>query len=275
MSSTPVGAKFDGEVSALYARMFEQHMHPNGPWNKMLAATKSALPDGKGKVIDLATGPGEPAGMIARALPHASVVATDVSEDMVDKARARMADLPNVEVAVADMESLRQFEAGSFDVATACYAYMFPEDKVLALRETLRVLKPGGTLIATYWTDLKLFHLFGDVMEAVLGTKAPPPANPMSLARPGLFDELLAEAGFVVPPSTTQDAYPFNVGTDPDFQYKLTTMLAKEKLDQLDGHAAAREALFRRLPEYSYTKDGDTFIGPNTYALAVATAPME
>ena len=133
------------------ATFHRQHTHPNGPWAKMLAAVKAGLPaDGSGTVLDLATGPGEPANMIARKLPYAFVTASDLSEDMVAAAKKRMDGLPNVELVVADMAEL-PFEDGSFDVVTSCYGFMFPEDKKKACSEALRVLKPGGTLIATYW----------------------------------------------------------------------------------------------------------------------------
>ena len=40
-------------------------------------------------------------------------------------------------------------------VVTCCYGYMFPTEKETALAETLRVLKPGGTLVATTWDILR------------------------------------------------------------------------------------------------------------------------
>lgn len=238
----------------------------------MLAATHEALPGGSGKVLDLATGPGEPANLIARRFPNATVIATDVAPDMIEKAKARMDGTMNTEFHLCDMTDLSQFETGTFDVVTSCYGYMFPDDKLKSLQETRRVLKPGGTLIATYWLDVQFMKLVGGIMEAVLGAKPPPPpANPMSLAPPGLFDGLLKEAGFATPETTTS-SYPFNFGTDEDFQYKLTTLLIKQRLDELDAHAVAREALFKKLPEVSYKEAGseDLMIGPNTYALAVA-----
>ena len=110
---------FDGEMSYLYSKMFEQHLHPNGPWKKMVEATQSALgPSGRGVVLDLATGPGEPANMIARALPEATVIATDVSTDMVDKAKERMVGLKNVNFSTLDMQNMSSIESGSVDVVT-------------------------------------------------------------------------------------------------------------------------------------------------------------
>ena len=81
--------------------------------------------------------------------------------------------------------------------------------------------KPGGKLIATYWLEMQMLPLLGEVMTAVLGqTPPPPPQNPLSLKEPGLFEDMLVTAGFETPP-VMESSYPFNIGTDPDFQYKL------------------------------------------------------
>eukprot|EP00967_Tisochrysis_lutea_P158944 scaffold327010_cov58-Tisochrysis_lutea.AAC.1 len=174
-------------------------MHERGPWKKIISAMESSLPSlaQGGRVLDLGTGPGEPANMIARGMPAVSVCATDPSDDMLNKARARMSGLPNVQFAQVDAQDLSRYEDESFDAVTACYVYMFPEDKERALRETYRVLKPGGKLFATYWTELAMMSLLRDTMTGVLGFTPPPPAiNPLVLAPDDLFDGMLKDAGF-------------------------------------------------------------------------------
>jgi SAM-dependent methyltransferase len=217
LSSSP--AAFDGEVSRLYAHLFEQHTHARGPWVKMLAAVRDAVPPGRpAAILDLATGPGEPAASIARERPEVTVWATDVSGDMLAKARSRMAHMPNARFAQVDMQDLSRFEDGTFDVVTACYAFMFPRDKPRALREALRVLKPGGQLIATNWTELALFKLLQQTMAGVLGGTPPPPEiNPLCLAPDGMLDQMLQEAGFGAR-EYRMGAYPFDLGEDTDMQ---------------------------------------------------------
>lgn len=68
MASAPK-VDFVGEVTELYEVLAKQHTHENGPWNKMIAATKAALPEGTGVVLDIASGPGEPGLSIAKAMP--------------------------------------------------------------------------------------------------------------------------------------------------------------------------------------------------------------
>ena len=183
------------------------------------------------------------------------------------------------------MTDLGAFYDNSFDVVTACYGYMFPDDKARALRETHRVLKPGGKLIATYWLEMQMLPLLGEVMTAVLGRRRRLLRRILSLKEPGVFEDMLVTAGFETP-TVMESSYPFNIGTDPDFQYVLCaavepsglqpscartispydfvsflgahrgTMLVKPKLDELDGHAVACEVMFKRLPDFS-SKDSD------------------
>jgi SAM-dependent methyltransferase len=105
----------------------ENHRHPNGPWPLMLAKVQSLnLPSGA-KVLDLASGPGEPAITLAKALPEFSVTSTDISEDMVATALNKGTDLSNFLAVVADSQDLSAFESNSVDVCTCCYGFMFPQ----------------------------------------------------------------------------------------------------------------------------------------------------
>ena len=64
------------------------------------------------------------------------------------------------------MTDLAEFADNSFDVVTSCYGYMFVEDKQKAFEETFRVLKPGGTLVATYWRYLPMIPVRGPAVSA-------------------------------------------------------------------------------------------------------------
>ena len=241
----------------------------------MLSAAEHQLGAGDGaQILDIATGPGEPATMLAQAFPSATVWATDMAPGMLDQAKERAAGLANVEFAELDMQNMSQFDDNQFELATACYAYMFPEDKAKALSETLRVLKPGGCLVATYWVNVRYMQFAGKIMETVLGEKPPPPPiNPMSLAEPGLFDGLLSDAGFKVI-EYEEDEYPFVFpGDDDDHMYKLGTLTMKAKLDEMDAHEVARKAFFEHLPDYSSTTPEGVLIGPNRFAHVVAQKP--
>lgn len=197
MSSKSNAPKFDPEMVKAYNVMAANHRHPNGPWVAMKDAVVAHPGSATATILDLASGPAEPAATIAAALPGATIHATDVSEDMVASATNATKDLPNVTASVADAQDLSAYSDGSIDIVTCSYGYMFPTDKARALSETYRVLRPGGLLVATTWDRVDILKISKDVMTHVLGAEPPPPTlNPMSLSEEGLFKGMVEAAGF-------------------------------------------------------------------------------
>jgi phosphatidylethanolamine/phosphatidyl-N-methylethanolamine N-methyltransferase len=83
--------------------------------------------------------------------PSSRVTGVDISEDMLDKARARVRKLglANVEaIQVMDAEAL-DFEDGTFDVVVAQYVVSAVPNPERALDEFARVCKPGGEIVIT------------------------------------------------------------------------------------------------------------------------------
>lgn len=282
---------FDGEISRLYKIIAENHRHPSGPWVTMVDKVHDyarANPEKKFRVLDLATGPGEPAETIARQFPdHATVVATDISPDQVAIAQEKCATLPNMSAQVADMSNLREdFDEASFDVVTCCYGFMFPSDIPQAVQESYRVLKPGGMLVATTWNRIGMMAKLRAIMTDVLDGQEPPPPpmNPLSLKEPGLFEGMLQEAGFVILDSSSSGStgssetyeYPMDMTNDPETQFKASMLLVKDKLDELDAWDKARVAYEKHKHDYgaySTTKNGHWLILGNEYKLTVGHKP--
>jgi len=267
--------KFDEEMVKIYNKMSSNHTHVNGPWNMMSAVILQEYAAMESpSILDLASGPGEPALTIAKLKPQAHVVATDVSEDMVASALKASDGLSNFRAEVADAQALK-YEDNSFDAVTCCYGYMFPSDKMLALQETLRVLKPGGILVATTWDQVDMIPLSMDIMTEVLGKKPDPlPLDPMALAEPGLFSGMVSEAGFV---GITQETstYPFDFGSG-DFPFKVATILLRMQLNELgdDAWKKAETAYLAKKDKYIETRDDGVVILPNnTFRLTVARKP--
>lgn len=156
LGSKSEAPKFDAIMVEAYKVVAENHRHDNGPWALMKRHCVSATAGIRTpKILDIATGPGEPAKSIAIALPHSTVIASDVSEDMVKAAKRNMSNLANVECIEADSQDLCQLESNSIDVVTCCYGYMFPTDKAAALGETFRVMKVS-TFIEQFYISFSL-----------------------------------------------------------------------------------------------------------------------
>lgn len=101
------------------------------------------------RVLDIAAGTGDLTMLISKRVgPQGSVILSDINEQMLQAGRARLAKagIPdNVQFLQADAENL-QFEDDTFDAVTIGYGIRNFTDKAKALREILRVLKPGGQL---------------------------------------------------------------------------------------------------------------------------------
>lgn len=224
-------AQFDGETAAVYGKLVEVHNNPGGPWKMMTDYAASQLKGPSYKILDLATGPGEPGTLLAKQYPDSTITLSDVSEDMLKQASKRSEGLANVIVKQADMQDL-PFDSNHFDLITSCYGYMFPPDKEKAFSETYRVLKKGGSVCLTYWSEVELMMVSKVVMTAILGeAPPPPPINPLSLREPGLVPKYLTAAGFTSIEESTS-TYDFDLG-DPEFAYKAVTIPIKPKLDEL------------------------------------------
>ena len=99
-----------------------------------------------GRVLEVGVGTGISLPLYA---PHLRIFGTDISEAMLNKAKARVTDqnLSNVEgLAVMDAEKL-EFPDDSFDVVMAQYVVTAVPNPEVALDEFARVLRPGGELI--------------------------------------------------------------------------------------------------------------------------------
>ena len=98
------------------------------------------------RVLDVGSGPGLFADEMAQMVgPTGCVRGVDISEPMIELARARCDDKPWVDFQIADAASL-PFEDDGFDACVSVQVLEFVADVDAALREFHRVLKPGGRL---------------------------------------------------------------------------------------------------------------------------------
>jgi len=109
---------------------------------------------------------------------HGSVVGLDINEDMLTVARRKSS---SVEWRHGQAENL-PFPDAHFDIDVSQFGLMFFENRQTAIREMIRVLKPGGRLAIAVWASLEntpgyaaatpfLQRLFGDAVAD--GLRAP------------------------------------------------------------------------------------------------------
>jgi demethylmenaquinone methyltransferase/2-methoxy-6-polyprenyl-1,4-benzoquinol methylase len=108
-------------------------------WRKRVSAAVN--PVAGQSILDLAAGTG--ASSVAFAKPDVRVVAGDFSEGMLAEGRKRH---PEIEFVFADATKL-PFADASFDAVTISFGLRNVVDVDTALREMLRVTKPGGKLV--------------------------------------------------------------------------------------------------------------------------------
>ena len=185
-----------GQVNKSAAEVYEEFFLPAlfQEWAKPVV--KAAHLQAGQRVLDVACG----TGVLARAALDAvgssgTVVGLDINEGMLEVARSKT---PNIDWHKGQAEQL-PFTEASFDAVISQFGLMFFEDKVTALSEMARVLKPQGKLAVAVWGSLEqttgyaamtelLRRLFGD--EAAKGLEAP-----YSLGNVAQLERLFSQAG--------------------------------------------------------------------------------
>jgi ubiquinone/menaquinone biosynthesis C-methylase UbiE len=157
-------------------------------------------------VLDIATGPGEPALSLAGSVgSEGRIFGIDPIPEMVAAAR-RAADrlgIRNIQFDVAFADHL-PFPADTFDAVVSRFGVMFFPSPVDAIREMLRVLKPGRKLALVVWhfAERNPFHYsLSRVIDRYVDS--PPPApdalDAFRFATPGKLRKVLDEAGAIAP----------------------------------------------------------------------------
>lgn len=121
------------------------------------------------RVLDVAAGTGNAA--IPAALTGATVVASDLTPELLDKGRG-LAEERGAEIdwQQADAETL-PFGDDEFDVVLSCLGVMFAPHHQVSADELVRVCRPGGTIGVLCWTP----EGFIGQMFATMRPYAPPP----------------------------------------------------------------------------------------------------
>jgi SAM-dependent methyltransferase len=166
-------------------------------------------------VLDIGTGPGEPALTVAEFVgPAGKVHGIDPTPEMIGAAQraALRQGLHNVSFEVATADHL-SFPPETFDAVVSRFAVMFFPQPLGAIRETLRTVRPGGRMAFAVWglAERNPFHY---ILSRIIDRYAPPvPAEPNSpdafrFAPPGTLLAIVNQAGAV---DTSEHLLRFNI----------------------------------------------------------------
>lgn len=185
-----------GQPAASVAEIYERYMVPAAfaLWAEDLLALLAIQPGSR--VLDVACG----TGIVARTAAHhteaTGVVGLDLHGGMLAVARAQAP----TGVWIQGSATALPFATSTFDVVVCQQGVQFFPDRLAALREMHRVLRPGGCVALVVWGPLEhnpghaalaqaLAHHMGTAVAAVLQTS-------FSLGDAETCHQLLDQAGF-------------------------------------------------------------------------------
>lgn len=191
--SEPASWQVSTEAAEIYERDFVPALF--APWAPILVgAAEIGLGDA---VLDVGCGTGVVAReALRRAGAGGSVTGIDLNPGMLATARQLA---PEIVWREGDAAAL-PFEDASFDVVVSQFMLMFVPDRVAALKEMRRVLRPGGRLGLAVWDAIDRAPPH-KLLAGILGRRAGAEAEDMLNAPFALWDAealagLLAESGF-------------------------------------------------------------------------------
>ena len=184
---------FRDAAAAEYDRAFA---HVTAHFMPFLMHAAQLAPDMR--VLDIATGTGLSAeAAVAAVGPTGYVTAVDISPAMVEKARERFGDAPNVSLSIEDGQAL-SFTDGSFDAVLCNLGLMFFPDPVRGLSEFSRVLRPGGRAAVSINTvvERSYNHQTNVIIARHVPSLAESVTRTFALGEASRLPSLFREAGF-------------------------------------------------------------------------------
>jgi ubiquinone/menaquinone biosynthesis C-methylase UbiE len=192
---TATDTAFTGSIPGLYDRCLGPLLFE--PYAEEVARRAARL--GPDRILEVAAGTGIVTDALARSLPEAAIVATDLNPAMLDVARQRVRS-GKVSFQAADAQDL-PFRDGEFDIVVCQFGVMFYPDKVKGDAEARRVLRDGGHYLLVIWDRLDrnpASQIAHDAVAALYPDNPPSflARTPFGYADPEVIERDLRAAGF-------------------------------------------------------------------------------
>ena len=187
---------FSGSIPANYDRylgpMFFQ------PYAEDLAQRLQVRPDGS--VLEVACGTGILTRVLrSRLAPTVKLMATDLNEPMLQNAIGKFHAGESVQWHEVDATNL-PFADATYDAVVCQFGLMFVPDKRAAVRETYRILKPGGSFLFNVWDAMEhneLAKIAHQIIESFFDRDPPNFYEvPFGYHDRGEIEKLMTQEGF-------------------------------------------------------------------------------
>lgn len=253
------------------AALYDEHVAP-GESELATAGLRLAGLQAGDSLLDVAAGPGGLSLPAARL--GAKVLATDWSPKMIEHFNARAStERLDAEGRVMDCHAL-DLPDDSFDVTGSVFGVMLVPDQAQALREMVRVTKPGGRVLLIAYgnpAEFEAFHFFISAVQAVVpefeGPAEDEPLLEFQVADPDVLSQRLVDAGLR------------DVSVDTSHQERITVGSGQQLWDWTIGSNPVPGALVAGLTDdqrADITRVLDGMIGERSGGAgpAVLTAPL-
>jgi ubiquinone/menaquinone biosynthesis C-methylase UbiE len=186
---------FSGSIPQLYDRYLGPVLFE--PYAADLA--RRVATHGAGPVLEMACGTGIVTRQLrAQLAPEVRIVATDLSQPMLDYAQTKLATLKNVDWKQADIAAL-PFPDASFSAVVCQFGLMFVPDKQAAFREARRVLSKGGLFAFNVWDKIAtnpFAHIAHETLAKLFPADPPQFLTPCTFNDPAVLRQLLTAYSF-------------------------------------------------------------------------------
>ena len=189
----------DGQLSGGAAEIYETFFVPAlfAEWAPRMADAMAV--QAGDRALDVACGSGVLTRELASRLPPTQVVGLDCNDGMLAVARRQA---PDIEWQLGVAESL-PFADQSFTVVSCQFGLMFFEDRVRALAEMWRVLRPGGRIAVAVWDSLANtpgYAAMASLLERLFGAAVAKELEaPFCLGDAALLRDLATQGGWSEP----------------------------------------------------------------------------
>ena len=237
------------------ATVYHQVSAPQVSWGKKVLAR--ILLGGDETVLDAGCGTGRLTRELLDALPRGRVVALDVSQNMIDRARAYLTPDFGDRVEFITCDFLDMTFDAQFDGIFSTASFHWVHDHEALFSRLYRALRPGGWLCAQCGGEGNLDGFF-DRLHALMATPAYSPflhdfESPWEFSDANTAANRLKKAGFQALETNLEEA-PTQFSTPPEFQQFVRNVILHRHLERLPT-AELRESFLGKVTSQAAEDD--------------------